>query len=512
MLKNSDYFFHNLQVHVAKSSEVADHCRPFALSDPSDEDFHSKCDHEHKMQCDRCNLFTAAFNDIETNLLNAHCTTEQREEMEYIITSCKSSIEAWKAHLLRDANQDFARQEIIESLDENSVLLVSDWAMKYVPTKFRESQRDWFGKRGISWHLSVAIRKCAGGELQMLTFVHIFQSCSQESPAVLANFDDVFKCLKNVKPDVRNVYLKQDNAGCYHSATTMLLIQQVASKHRITLKRIDFSDPQGGKGSCDRKAALIKNHMKFYLNAGNDIETAEQMKTAIESSGCIPGVHVSLCGPQPTSDLKVKWDGVSLINNVEYKDEEIKVWRAYGIGPGKVLPLSKFDLPNTLPEVNKISEHIAQFVPIKARKTKKSKVTEKSKRTVDASNRDHYGNRGDDVDDDDDDDDDDNDDDDHNHDADDLEKGRGEKLYFCPHEGCVKSFQRYHALENHLDCERHKYAIEHETLYDKAMKSYATKLEHGASKLVEADEVVVGVPPVENLQKTLPMGWAQGRI
>ena len=173
------------------------------------------------MQCDRCNLFTAAFNDIETNLLNAHCTTGQREEMEYIITSCKSSIiEAWKAHLLRDANQDFTRQEIIESLDENSVLLVSDWAMKYVPTKFRESQRDWFGKRGISWHLSVAIRKCACGELQMLTFVHIFQSCGQESPAVLANFDDVFKCLKNVKPDVRNVYLKQDNAGCYHSATT----------------------------------------------------------------------------------------------------------------------------------------------------------------------------------------------------------------------------------------------------------------------------------------------------
>ncbi len=245
--------------------------------------------------------------------------------------------------------------------------------------------------------------------------------------------------------------------------------------------------------------------MKFYLNAGNDIETAEQMKTAIESSGCIPGVHVCLCGPQPTSDLKVKWDGESLINNVEYKDKEIKVWRAYGIGPGKVLPLCKFDLANTLPEVNKISEHIAQFVPIKARKTKKSKVTKKNKRTDDASNSDHYDNRGDDAaaadDDDDDDDDDDIDDDD-------LEKGRGEKLYFCPHEGCVKSLQRYHALENHLDCERHKYTIEHETLYYKVMKSYATKLEHGASKLVETDEVGVGVPPVENLQNTLLMGWA----
>ena len=40
------------------------------------------------------------------------------------------------------------------------------------------------------------------------------------------------------------------------------------------------------------------------------------------------------------------------------------------------------------------------------------------------------------------------------------------------------------------------------------MKSYATKLEHGASKLVETDEVGVGVLPVEDLQNTLPMGWA----
>lgn len=36
--------------------------------------------------------------------------------------------------------------------------------------------------------------------------------------------------------------------------------------------------------------------------------------------------------------------------------------------------------------------------------------------------------------------------------------------------------------------------IEHETLYDKAMKSYATKLEKGASKLLETDQKSAGVP------------------
>ena len=55
-----------------------------------------------------------------------------------------------------------------------SRLIVKVWAMKYLPRKYRESQTDWFGKRGIQWHLTVATRR-EGGELQMLTS-HTFSS------------------------------------------------------------------------------------------------------------------------------------------------------------------------------------------------------------------------------------------------------------------------------------------------------------------------------------------------
>lgn len=116
--------------------------------------------------------------------------------------------------------------------------------------------------------------------------------------------------------------MKQDNAGSYHSAPTMQAIKHIATtEHGICLSRIDFSDPhvQGGKGACDRKAATIKNHMKRYLHSGHEIETARQMKQAIESSGArsIPGVTVTLGGPQSTSGFKtVKFEGISYINNI----------------------------------------------------------------------------------------------------------------------------------------------------------------------------------------------------
>ena len=178
-----------------------------------------------------------------------------------------------------------------------------------------------------------------------MTFVHIFQSCNQDSVTVLAIVDDVLKQLKATMPELHRVHFRQDNAGCYHSASTLLVIEQVAKKYDISIT-VDFSDPQGGKGSCDRKATTIKSHMKRFLNSGHDIETAEQMKSAMESSGCVPGVRVKLCSSQDIpKPVAVKWEGVSFVNNIEYGSDGMRVWRSYAVGPGKVLPWNHFTRP-----------------------------------------------------------------------------------------------------------------------------------------------------------------------
>ena len=46
----------------------------------------------------------------------------------------------------------------------------------------------------------------------------------------------------------------------------------------IDVCRVDFSDPQGGKGACDRKAATIKAHVRRYVNEGHDVQNAEQLQ------------------------------------------------------------------------------------------------------------------------------------------------------------------------------------------------------------------------------------------
>ena len=89
-------------------------------------------------------------------------------------------------------NQDAARHEILENLDAQAMLVVIDWAMKFLPKKIRESQSELFGKRDIPWHISVALTKNANDETELFTFVHAFKSCNQDSSTVLAIIDDVF--------------------------------------------------------------------------------------------------------------------------------------------------------------------------------------------------------------------------------------------------------------------------------------------------------------------------------
>jgi hypothetical protein len=111
----------------------------------------------------------------------------EKDQIKYQFEQSKNKVDAWKAHILRSINQDQSRLDILRNLGPDSALLVLDWAMKFLPRKFREAQSDWFGKRGISWHITVAMRRSEEGSMQMLTFVHVFEKCTQSSGTVKSN-------------------------------------------------------------------------------------------------------------------------------------------------------------------------------------------------------------------------------------------------------------------------------------------------------------------------------------
>ena len=78
------------------------------------------------------------------------------------------------------------------------------------------------------------------------------------------------------------------------------------------------------------------------------------------------------------------------------------------------------------------------------------------------------------------------------------------KLFSCPIDGCVKCFQRYSALENHLQYGSCNIVPERENLFDKAKRIYRDKLLHGCGIQPVLTSSTLPVPT----GKVQPQGWA----
>ncbi|KAK3737064.1 hypothetical protein QZH41_003696 [Actinostola sp. cb2023] len=218
---------------------------------------------------------------------------EEFDDVNYTYTQAAQAIKSWKMHQLRSVRQDSARTTCLRALDETSVLITQDWAMKYLPTKYRESHSDWFAKRGISWHISVASRKI-DNTFESQSFLHIVQNSAQDSSAVVRIMEHSLRTLKEDHPEIVTAYMRQDNAGCYHNSVMLASCSLMKEKTGISVQRVDFSDPQGGKGPCDRKAAAVKAHVRRYVNEGHDVQNAQQFQQAMLANGGVSGVRVAI--------------------------------------------------------------------------------------------------------------------------------------------------------------------------------------------------------------------------
>ena len=147
--------------------------------------------------------------------------------------------------------------------------------------------------------------------------------------------------------EICGAYLRQDNPGCYHSSSTILSCPLISASTGVKIHRIDFSDPQGGKGAADRLAATCKSHVRLFINEENDVTTAHQLKDALLSHGGIDGVRV--VAMETIEDLvedSRKILTISKLNNFAFYDDSITAWRAYDVGKGKEIVLEKTSAGN----------------------------------------------------------------------------------------------------------------------------------------------------------------------
>ena len=149
---------------------------------------------------------------------------------------------------------------------------------------------DVYGKRGRSWHVSAVIRHLqAEGKYEVECFMHLLNTCNQNSFAVMSVIEHLLHTIKLEYPLINHAFLRSDNAGCYHNGPLLLSLPYMGKRTGVIPLRYDSSDPQAGKDICDRTTVPMKAHIGRWVNEKHDVITAEDMKQALESHGVLKG-------------------------------------------------------------------------------------------------------------------------------------------------------------------------------------------------------------------------------
>ena len=146
--------------------------------------------------------------------------------------------------------------------------------------------------------------------------------------------------LKSSYSNLTDAFLRSDNAGCYHNVFLILSLPSVGERTGIRILWYDLSDPQAGKDICDCRIATLKSHMRQFINEGNDINTAKDMKVAFESYGGVKGCYATVAEIQDSFQTMTKHSmtGIQAMINFLFEPAGLqRAWKTYNEGTGKFL-------------------------------------------------------------------------------------------------------------------------------------------------------------------------------
>ncbi|KAK3721852.1 hypothetical protein QZH41_002280 [Actinostola sp. cb2023] len=186
-------------------------------------------------------------------------------------------------------------------------------------------------------------------------------------------------------------------------------------------------------------AARCKSHIRIYINEGNNVTTAKEMKTALLSHGGLEGVRVAVVETTSSSQEHQKITGINKLNNFKRMEGGLVAWRAYGIGTGKLI---NFEGARALSGVGIkwLSQPFSEGTFRSVHKERVSPAIEPSEQ--------HQS-----------------------------------PVFSCPQSGCVRIFQSASALDHHLSLEACTQAVERKTLMDLAKEGYAERIKEGVGAI-----------------------------
>ena len=109
---------------------------------------------------------------------------------------------------MRNSQQKKARSEAFDKLIESAGFWLKDFCQKIIPVKFRDSQKGYFGKKGMSLHVDVFFYKVSEAQIKKQIYFTIIYRCDHSTAYIAVIADVVLDQFRKDIPGVTNLYTK----------------------------------------------------------------------------------------------------------------------------------------------------------------------------------------------------------------------------------------------------------------------------------------------------------------
>ena len=363
------YLKTRFQIHCSDSTTlIHSHSTSFALSDPSNNKLQVTGMKTCNDVCYDClDLFKVIQFVVDTS------KDKTTEDTIHDINAAINDICLYIKHLIRDAQQKKAKSQCFNKLNEETCFWLKDFCQKIIPVRFREGQKEYFGKKGMSMHVDVFFIK-DGDAVKKQVFFTIVYRCEQGMASTLCICENVLKEFKKNNPHISKVFTKSDNAGSYHGNFIFEALYNVCKDVNLQLLRSDYNEPCRGKDQCDRESAAAKSIINSYVD---DLVTAEDVFAALHYGNGMKDSKVAVVQIDADniclSGETIK--NVSTFHSIEFFEKYMQMWKYFDIGDGIKQPYTGVCFRSNLNVVLPFSATDKRLLSHKV-KQKKSKLRE----------------------------------------------------------------------------------------------------------------------------------------
>ena len=130
---------------------------------------------------------------------------------------CLRNLIDYRAHLVHKHSEAQFDSKFYSNIADNEAVVICDWKMKILSSKYRETQAEWFSKRGMSL-LGFEIHLKSSSEKKQCVHYHFFISddTTQDTEAVLCAKHFLYSKILP-KYGIKRVHFRSDGAMCFSS-------------------------------------------------------------------------------------------------------------------------------------------------------------------------------------------------------------------------------------------------------------------------------------------------------